>query len=131
MRSAPHTAAPTRASLSEAASGAKSGCRTREDFRRHLRKRRLRQLKPVMSGVEVAWALVVEPNTVYAAIRDGRLQAEREIYDRERGAWRWQVPREDVERLAAELGGAVTPAEERRVERMRIESFDGAAGEPR
>lgn len=100
-RQGSHVTAPTRVSLSEAARAAQAGCRTREDFRLHVRKERLRRLRFVMTGEEVAWGLCVEPSQVYAAIRSGALLGLREVYNPETGAFRWRVLRSDVLALAA------------------------------
>lgn len=97
----------------------------------YTRERRLEDLRFAMSAGRVAWALVVEPRVISVAIRSGRLPAEPE--DLLGGRFRWRILRSDVLRFAAELdaGVPVSPKEEERLERMRVEPCDGRGGEPR
>jgi hypothetical protein len=73
---------------------------------------------------------VLSRHSIGDRIRDGRLPA-RQVERQDGNGFVYRVRCEDLRAIAEELAGEVTPAEDARVERMRIESFERRGGEPR
>lgn len=74
---------------------------TPREMKSETRRARLARAPFLMNGRLAAWALVVEPRLVTAAIRDGRLPAEREQLDG--GRFRYRILRSDLARFAETL----------------------------
>lgn len=99
----PTRSAPDRLSLTEANKVARARVSDIPAIRRLVRSWRVQRLPRICSGWQSSWALVIPPHQLTRLIAAGRIAAEKVRFN---GWSRWEIRREDVAALAAELNEA-------------------------